>query len=726
MRRLSLRTRILLLVTGTLAGLAALLTLVLAGMTNREIDSAVRRDVHTTESFLAQMLEEHGASLQKQSELLAKQPVMQSLFGAECNGDPKTIANSMGEFIAQLGATRVLVTDNEGLILADITADGQSDTQNIKAKTAERMILRMIAEETPQPQRGVVMHHGKLMQAVSVPIKIAGYLRATFTAYAAIDTRTAVKLREAVGSEIAFTAQGKVVGSSLPMPPLFATSSHAVSPVSVGKAHYFALYAPFPGTGKEENVGCVVLNSHVEATERFRSVRVVGVVVFAVALLIGVGAGSGVARSITLPLEGVIGAARTVRAGQWPAPLPVRHNDEIGLLRSVFNDMTAEMKSSQERLMALIDSDPLTELLNHRRFYEIVSHEAARSRTTETALSLLLFDLDNFHQFNQKYGHAAGDLALVRFAQVLQANLPEVAILSRYGGEEFAALLPICDLEQATMLAETVRLAWEQRERAMPTEITLSVSAGCAEYGTNTSQAEGLILAAELAVSRAKQLGRNRVCRFDSVPGTDAMADPYQLHRFVKDGSLATIQALAAAVDAKDPYTQGHSARVARYASDLAAAIGLPPAEVELIHTTGTLHDVGKIGIPDSILKKPSRLEEDERATMETHPVLGEVIVRKVPALAATLPGVRNHHERWDGKGYPDGLAGEAIPLMARLLALADTFDAMTSDRPYRKGLSWEIAIAEIEKNSGVQFDPTLVPAFVALMRQSAPLQKSA
>jgi len=141
---------------------------------------------------------------------------------------------------------------------------------------------------------------------------------------------------------------------------------------------------------------------------------------------------------------------------------------------------------------------------------------------------------------------------------------------------------------------------------------------------------------------------------------------------------------------------------------------------------TGTLHDVGKIGVPDAVLKKPGRLDAEERRIMETHPALGEVIVRKAPKLVASLPGVRHHHERWDGGGYPDGLQGEQIPRLARILALADSFDAMTSDRPYRKGMSWETALGEIARGAETQFDPDLVPPFLRLMRENTPFLQAA
>jgi len=212
-------------------------------------------------------------------------------------------------------------------------------------------------------------------------------------------------------------------------------------------------------------------------------------------------------------------------------------------------------------------------------------------------------------------------------------------------------------------------------------------------------------------------MGRNRICRFDSVPGAAHDDDPFQLQKYLKDSTLATIQALAGAVDAKDPYTQGHSMRVAKFAADLARYMGNPKEFIELVYKTATLHDVGKIGVPDSVLSKPSRLDAEEKAIMESHSVLGELIVKKAPQLHDVLPGVRHHHERWDGKGYPDKLMGKDIPLLARYISIADTFDAMTSDRPYRKALPDDVALEEIRRKAGEQFDPELAESFVRMMR---------
>jgi hypothetical protein len=192
------------------------------------------------------------------------------------------------------------------------------------------------------------------------------------------------------------------------------------------------------------------------------------------------------------------------------------------------------------------------------------------------------------------------------------------------------------------------------------------------------------------------------------------------------DGAGAIIAGLARAVEAKDPYTHGHAARVTAYAVALAAAAGLPAAVRDLVAGAGPLHDVGKIGVPDAVLAKAGPLTGAEFALLRRHPAEGEAICRPLRALRRLLPGIRHHHERWDGGGYPDGLAGAAIPPEARVLAVADAFDAMTSDRPYRRGMPVARALAILGANAGPQWDPALVPAFRALRGVAPPGQPGA
>lgn len=178
---------------------------------------------------------------------------------------------------------------------------------------------------------------------------------------------------------------------------------------------------------------------------------------------------------------------------------------------------------------------------------------------------------------------------------------------------------------------------------------------------------------------------------------------------------LGTIHAVTASIDAKDHYTRGHSERVSHLSELLATKLGLPDREVEWVRISGLVHDVGKIGVPEAVLTKPGRLTDDEFAAIKRHPEIGHNILRAVAPLGPALPGVLSHHERWDGKGYPNGLSGEGIPLIARIIGLADTFDAMSSNRSYRSALTREKVLSEITRCAGSQFDPKLAPLFVGL-----------
>lgn len=696
----SLRTKILLLIAGTAVGLVSVILLAFTLLVAREMSRGVQGDVRATGGVLAQLLRERSATLLSQAQIVADAPPLRAALSTN---DPATVLDRVQDYAKKLDAQAIIVSDRDGGVLADTTGA-------VPVHTSLKQDPGVAAVLGSRAWSGITFRHGQLMLTVSVPVLIGTEVWGTFTLYQPIDAAVAQNLHAALGTEIAFLNDGQVVGASCLLPARL-PAPNTPTVVTLNGTSYFALYAPLPTTDPSVHMGFETLRPYSAAMRLYHRCLVVFLAASLLTLLLALLGGAWTARSLTRPLDGVVQAAEILRRGGWPERFEAPRTDEIGLLQTVFNEMTVSLRSSQERLLALIDTDPLTGLNNHRRFQERLEQEAGRCALSGGSLSLLLLDLDHFGAYNQKHGHAAGDKAVQDTAQKLLSLLPELAVASRYGGEEFAVLLPQCALAQAEAVAETIRAGIEGFDQG------LTLSAGCAEFGTHSAEGAGLVLAAELAVSRAKQLGRNQVCRFDTLPGADINADPYQLHRFLKDESLSTIQALAAAVDAKDAYTQGHSQRVARYAVALAQFVGLSDAEVDLVHITGTLHDVGKIGIPDSILKKPSRLEDEERRIMETHPALGEVIIRKAPQLAPTLPGVRHHHERWDGKGYPDGIRGENIPQIARLLAVADTFDAMTSDRPYRKGMSEEIALAEIGKCAGTQFEPRLAAAFVLLMQ---------
>jgi len=411
-----------------------------------------------------------------------------------------------------------------------------------------------------------------------------------------------------------------------------------------------------------------------------------------------------------VPIEqagvGVVGA---LRLGGVPHALRADDRDALTILAA--HAATAlDNAQHHARALAAASEDSLTELLNHRAFQTRLEEEVARARRGGQALAVVMVDLDGFGAVNNAHGHQTGDVTLLAVARCLRAQTRQADVVARYGGDEFALILPETELDEALETAERVRgevarLTVAHGARA----IHVTASVGVAVMPDHATTREGLIGAADNAAYAAKRAGKDRVRRAEA----GALSrDPVALAAQLDDANLATVEALASTVDAKDAYTRGHSGRVAVYAAAIAVALGLDEADVVRVRQAGVLHDVGKIGVPDAILLKPGGLTDEEFAVIKQHPEIGERILLGLPFLRDILPAVRHHHERWDGCGYPDGLAGETIPPDAAILAVADSFDAMTSSRTYRPALLAAEAIRRMREGAGVQYDPRVVAAF--------------
>ncbi|MBG7617546.1 MAG: diguanylate cyclase, partial [Chloroflexi bacterium] len=349
---------------------------------------------------------------------------------------------------------------------------------------------------------------------------------------------------------------------------------------------------------------------------------------------------------------------------------------------------------------------------NHRHFHERIDQEIARASRFGTTFSLVLLDLDLFKSYNDIYGHLAGDQLLNKIGYLLQSAVRGIDMAFRYGGEEFALILPETPIDNAYQVAERIRKSIEANSsfREMP----VTASFGIGSWPNDGIMKEEIIRHADAALYYSKQTGRNRTSLYSDVlkPGTKTIDTELES----QPKSLSVIYALAATVDIKDNYTYGHSRKVSEYAVALAEKLRLPKEKIETIRAAGLLHDIGKIGVPDSILSKPETLNDDEWEMVKKHPELGVEILKRVEELVSCLPPILHHHEYFNGSGYPQGLSGNNIPLEARILSIADAYDAITSPRPYRKQLSMVEAIEELTRCSDSQFDPELVKLFTEVV----------
>jgi diguanylate cyclase (GGDEF)-like protein/PAS domain S-box-containing protein/putative nucleotidyltransferase with HDIG domain len=426
-----------------------------------------------------------------------------------------------------------------------------------------------------------------------------------------------------------------------------------------------------------------------------------------------------------VPAGGTVVAAR-VTAGDrpWGAILvgsgpgdPLPRETETGLERfAALAGMAVKAAEQRSRLERLAATDPLTGLANHRAFHERLAAEVARAGRHGRGLALVMLDLDHFKEVNDSLGHSAGDRVLVEVAERLAACARPEDLVARIGGEEFAWLLPEADGPGALDAAERARAAVATGAPGGVADLT--TSAGICDLERARGSAQAMVDLADGALYWAKATGRDRAVLYSPEVVRELSAEE-RAERLERSRELSALRALARAVDARDHSTREHSERVAGLACRLAASMGWPEARVALMRDAALLHDVGKIGVPDAILFKPGRPTEAEWAQLRLHATLGAEIVDE--ALSAEQAAwVRHHHERWDGLGYPDGLAREAIPEGARILALADAWDAMTAARPYGEVLSTEAALAEVREGEGVQFCPHASTALLALAAADA------
>ena len=419
-------------------------------------------------------------------------------------------------------------------------------------------------------------------------------------------------------------------------------------------------------------------------------------------------------RDIT-PLKQVEEALR-----QSKASLEVRVLERTAALAKANTDLQTEigerraLEEERERLLTealeRADHDPLTGLLNHRAFHKRFQEETDRAQRQSVPLAIAVLDLDNFKFFNDAYGHLAGDDVLRQVAGVLQSGCRSYDTLARFGGDEFALLMPGTDRTEATRMAERLRLRLAESAYHPPNSdsaIPLSLSMGFSVFPDD-----------EPSRLEALELADARLLRVKT--GAEETAEADVLRRVLNDSveGFSMLDALVTAVNNKDRYTRRHSEDVMVYSLQIAREMGLDDNAQEALATAALLHDVGKIGIPDFVLRKPSGLTGEEIEVIKHHPVMGAVIVAAVPGLEGTLDAVRHHHERWDGLGYPSGLQGQEIPFAARLMAVADAFSAMTTDRPYRKGHPASEALGFLAEGAGTQWDPDCVAAFLSAHRK--------
>ena len=422
----------------------------------------------------------------------------------------------------------------------------------------------------------------------------------------------------------------------------------------------------------------------------------------------------------------LVSAAERIAAGDYTAYVAPRGTGLESRLAHAVNEIAAALVDTHDRATV----DRLTGVANRQSLLAALFAEAERASRYGRPLSVAFVDIDHFKAVNDTYGHAVGDIVLRGVAQAIAANLRTSDMIGRYGGEEFMLILTETNIEEGATLTEKLRTLVQRQRFAIEGagDIAVTISIGIAGGSGSQLRMDTLVRDADAAMYSAKSLGRNQTYVF-AEPDDDARvprapisaagrARAMEMGQRARDASMA---ALTSVLDPLPHYRGQPSAMIASIVVSLARQLQLSDAEIDRLRVAALLHDVGKIAVPEEILEKPSALTSAEWRTVVQHPRIGQVILEHAAALKDAVPIILHHHERYAGHGYPFGLRANEIPLGARIVAIADAYDAMTNDRPYKRAISHDQAIAELRRHSGTQFDPELVEMFCDLYASRAP-----
>lgn len=369
------------------------------------------------------------------------------------------------------------------------------------------------------------------------------------------------------------------------------------------------------------------------------------------------------------------------------------------------------------KLEDLVNKDGLTGVFNHRYFHDSLKEKIILSEKNGEPISMIFVDIDYFKHYNDLYGHQRGDEVLRTIGSILKKNIRNTDIAARYGGEEFALILPNTTEDQALLMADRIRALIEKTkfygEENQPNGV-LTASMGVSVYPVKAKSDIELIKSADDALYRAKFFNKNRVETYTSI------LDDLKNDIDEREVELVTsIKTLISVINAKDRYTYGHSERVVLYSRLLAQKLNLNKQEEDTLIYGAYMHDIGKINIAQDVLMKKMPLLPEEWNMLKQHPENGVEIIKPVKSLENMIPIILHHHEKYNGTGYPGNLKGEEIPYLARVLTVVDSFDAMTSNRPYNKRKTYEEAIIELRKFSGIQFDPIIAEKFIEVIEEN-------